>query len=557
MPAEFERFGDSWRQLHPDWEMQLWTDANLPLLRNRKSFDQAPSLAAKADILRYEILLRHGGVYVDTDFECLQAIDPLLVGLDCFVAQQKDLEADFGKFCYVNNALIGAVPGHALLRDLVELLESHIEGLPADMPASFLTGPHFLTSVLQSHPSVKIFPAELFYPYTATERWRRFERFPRAFGVHHWTLSDTAVARTSPRVLRAATENCLTIAVATEGAAKPDKLRWTLEGLCARSVPNFEVLVAANPDDQAVADVVGDYRERLHIELLLSTSDESPASRRNRAGQRARAPRILFLDSDCLPDPDVVETHGRQGQRAALCFGYVRTYPADKYFPFRDAVDYTSLWQYCRSESQNLYIKPSMEQWRDVARCCFSVPVSLMSAIGGFRDLLSGDEGLDLAQRLAQAACPSVPCIYGARVTRMGGPPAGVRLGDGPQTAAPSLRLVLNTDIVSLRKRNSGGQGINGKSPYAIRIAGLSGPRSKAISSLTYHLLNEFKTPAVPAEAIARVAQQIATAPEQNARAHGLCAGYVIQFMSTGALVPTGDLNAVLLLNSSDAGAKQ
>ena len=47
-------------------------------LRNRDAYLAAPNFGQKADILRYELLERYGGVYVDVDMECLQSLDPLL-----------------------------------------------------------------------------------------------------------------------------------------------------------------------------------------------------------------------------------------------------------------------------------------------------------------------------------------------------------------------------------------------------------------------------------------------------------------------------------------------
>ena len=43
--------------------------------------DPARNLAERADVLRYEILRRHGGVYVDVDVECLRPLDDLLTGV--------------------------------------------------------------------------------------------------------------------------------------------------------------------------------------------------------------------------------------------------------------------------------------------------------------------------------------------------------------------------------------------------------------------------------------------------------------------------------------------
>ena len=53
MPEEYVRFGEGWERLHPGWTMRLWTDADLPPLRNQAAFDVATSFAQRADIARY------------------------------------------------------------------------------------------------------------------------------------------------------------------------------------------------------------------------------------------------------------------------------------------------------------------------------------------------------------------------------------------------------------------------------------------------------------------------------------------------------------------------
>src|SRR5688572_30025403 len=81
MPQQYELYGESWLHWHPQWRMITWTENNLPPLQNQRQFDDAGIWAQKADIARYEILYRYGGVYIDTDFECLQNIEDLLEGI--------------------------------------------------------------------------------------------------------------------------------------------------------------------------------------------------------------------------------------------------------------------------------------------------------------------------------------------------------------------------------------------------------------------------------------------------------------------------------------------
>ena len=63
------------------WTHVLWTDAEVaPLLdslRNKQAYLAAPNYGQKADILRYELLQRHGGIYMDVDMECVRSLDGL------------------------------------------------------------------------------------------------------------------------------------------------------------------------------------------------------------------------------------------------------------------------------------------------------------------------------------------------------------------------------------------------------------------------------------------------------------------------------------------------
>jgi mannosyltransferase OCH1-like enzyme len=184
MPQHLEAYGRTWAELNPDWEQRLWTEENMPPLRNQRLYDDADSIAPgdaerfRASVIRYDLLARFGGVYVDCDFECLQPIDAVLAALDCFAVWESDR--------LVCNGIFGATPGHPFTRALVA-------GLPANVAANrgasngILAGPEYLTSTYRRFAdSVTAFAPDLFFPYSFHELDRLGEDFPKAVAVHHW-----------------------------------------------------------------------------------------------------------------------------------------------------------------------------------------------------------------------------------------------------------------------------------------------------------------------------------------------------------------------------------
>jgi glycosyltransferase TcdB-like subunit of Tc toxin len=87
--------------------------------------NETPNLGAASDVLRLEILIRHGGIYMDVDLGCKQALpDPIRV---------RDDLALFGVYntrpC---NALIAAYPGSDLLKTCRDSIKESYKKLNTD-----------------------------------------------------------------------------------------------------------------------------------------------------------------------------------------------------------------------------------------------------------------------------------------------------------------------------------------------------------------------------------------------------------------------------------------
>lgn len=181
LPDDQAAWIDGWRGRHPSWEHRLWRDEvrdalPFPL---QQLYDAARSWAHKADVARYWLIYKFGGVYVDTDFECLHAIDELLAGCRAFVCRA----ADAG---HVTNALFGAVPEHPLLEVLLHALPQRFT---AASPVP--TGPRLMTDIAQGCVDVRVFEKRLFYPieWGEQQRFVNAREFPGAYGVHHFHAS--------------------------------------------------------------------------------------------------------------------------------------------------------------------------------------------------------------------------------------------------------------------------------------------------------------------------------------------------------------------------------
>ncbi len=163
VPEAWVPYVASWRKQHPQWQYRLWThDEGRRLVETRfpgfLDVYQAFSYdIQRVDALRYMILVTHGGLYVDLDFECLRPIDDLLRARQVVVA--RDLRAHAARhglrsmFC---NGFMAAAPGHPFLFKAIDALTETRVRISLHQEVMASTGPIFLTRVLQACAEMEI-----------------------------------------------------------------------------------------------------------------------------------------------------------------------------------------------------------------------------------------------------------------------------------------------------------------------------------------------------------------------------------------------------------------
>ncbi len=209
VPEKYKAWMDSWKIA--GWTYKLWTDkevANFPL-HNQKFYDEAENYGEKADILRYEILYREGGLYVDVDFQCLKPdlFDAFHRSFDFFMGLQPIESVLVEDRDYVahrlGNALISSIPKHPSLQKIVlELENSYNDSQMVGIPQR--TGPAYVTRKIREHQKDSLstlrdlfLPPTFFYPLMfgvfkkkQTEKiLLQLSKKPEAAAIHYWDRS--------------------------------------------------------------------------------------------------------------------------------------------------------------------------------------------------------------------------------------------------------------------------------------------------------------------------------------------------------------------------------
>jgi inositol phosphorylceramide mannosyltransferase catalytic subunit len=185
-PPRLLEMRQTWLDLHPDWTHVLWSDDLLPPITHRALYDDPPCKPInhgqfRADLLRYDILYEHGGVYVDMDFEALTPIDDLLAP-DLFATWEFQNRQ-------IANGLMGATSGHPFIKRLIDTIPRSVTHFPDQRPAR-VTGPHHLTRNRNRYrPQMTIYPQTWFFPFAWNEIDTDKAKPPWPQGtraVHHW-----------------------------------------------------------------------------------------------------------------------------------------------------------------------------------------------------------------------------------------------------------------------------------------------------------------------------------------------------------------------------------
>ena len=151
----------------------LWGQDNITSgqlkLHNQKIYDCEPA-NGQSDVLRYEVLNKYGGFWIDADAVCLRSLETLrnhsiVTGYESFKNPSLSGQANYNSKL-VGSVVIGAVPNHRVLNNIIRSLNNNPKACRG--PAWVEVGPMLLTKHLNQNKDT-ILPFYMFTPYHHTE----------------------------------------------------------------------------------------------------------------------------------------------------------------------------------------------------------------------------------------------------------------------------------------------------------------------------------------------------------------------------------------------------
>jgi len=148
-----------------------------------KQIDIISEINGKADIIRWEILYKYGGFFVDADSICIEPFDENFINKMAFATYENENV----RKGLVATGTMGFIPKHPLCRDIIDWIKSdESEDLINKTLAWYSVGPALLTRFLDTgkYRNFSVFPSHSFLPIHFTGP--SYEGHKKVYGYQEW-----------------------------------------------------------------------------------------------------------------------------------------------------------------------------------------------------------------------------------------------------------------------------------------------------------------------------------------------------------------------------------
>ncbi len=191
LPDTFHVLGETWKRDYPDWEYILWNDKMMNDFINEnypqyvEIYNSFPYDVQRWDAIRYLIMDKMGGMYVDCDYESIEPMNELLADKTCCFAMEPashkhHLNSDLTGQVF-SNAMMLSIPGHPFMRELIDAVfgehSNEYLGKVKGFHVMVTTGPYLILDLYRALPvekkdAVYLIPAKYVMPFSIPQAHR-------------------------------------------------------------------------------------------------------------------------------------------------------------------------------------------------------------------------------------------------------------------------------------------------------------------------------------------------------------------------------------------------
>jgi hypothetical protein len=184
---------ETWKNKHPEFEYIYWNEAEIikrgMVFECQKQIDDMPEYNGKADIMRWEILNKFGGYFVDADSICIEPFDQYFLNRLGFATYENEIVREK----LVATGTMGFMQKHRLLLDIIEWIKSEeATNMFNSVRAWASVGPGLLTRFLKTgnYPDFTIYPSYCFLPIHFTGQ--TYKGHKKVYGYQAWGTANSS-----------------------------------------------------------------------------------------------------------------------------------------------------------------------------------------------------------------------------------------------------------------------------------------------------------------------------------------------------------------------------
>lgn len=183
-PEYFKQYTDTWSKIMPDYKIINITVHEAAMISHGHPILETLLSEKKWCLanhyMRYYLLYKQGGLYLDLDVEVVKPFDDLL---------GKKFIIGYEDPSWISNAVMGCTPNHPVMKSFIDMMDNFDY---SQSEAELKTGVRLPTKILKEMDVLEyILPPVYFYPYLYTEKFTPECIKPETHAIHHWEASWT------------------------------------------------------------------------------------------------------------------------------------------------------------------------------------------------------------------------------------------------------------------------------------------------------------------------------------------------------------------------------